>query len=137
MKGVADLVGARRRLGAAPRKASKCAAWPMTNRDRGTISSPSILHAGGVVKGRAKMRALLTGVGTRGDVQPVAALAVELRRRGHDARLCVPPNFIDWVGGLGFTATPIGIAMRQPSGGPSAPPTPEQMREMARHLVTD
>jgi vancomycin aglycone glucosyltransferase len=87
------------------------------------------------------MRVLLTGVGTRGDVQPVVALAIEVRRRGHEVRLCVPPNFIDWVGGFGFTATPIGIAMRQPSGaksgGQSAAPTPDQLRELVRHLVTD
>ncbi|XXY45059.1 glycosyltransferase [Sorangium sp. So ce269] len=86
------------------------------------------------------MRVLLTGVGTRGDVQPVVALAAEMRRRGHDVRLCVPPNFIDWVGGLGFTATPIGIAMRQPSGAAAAQastPTPEQIRALVAHLVRD
>ncbi|WP_437684262.1 glycosyltransferase [Sorangium sp. So ce131] len=86
------------------------------------------------------MRVLLTGVGTRGDVQPVVALAVEMRRRGHDVRLCVPPNFIDWAGGMGFKATPIGIAMRQPSGAAAAPasvPTPEQIRALVAHLVRD
>ncbi|WP_434044241.1 MULTISPECIES: glycosyltransferase [Sorangium] len=86
------------------------------------------------------MRVLLTGVGTRGDVQPVVALAAEMRRRGHDVRLCVPPNFIDWVSGLGFTATPIGIAMRPPSGAAAAQasaPTPEQLRALVAHLVRD
>lgn len=85
------------------------------------------------------MRVLLTAVGTRGDVQPVVALAAEVRRRGHDVRLCVPPNFIDWVGGLGFTTTPIGIAMRQPSGAAAqaAPPTPEQIRALVAHLARD
>ncbi|WP_437654529.1 glycosyltransferase [Sorangium sp. So ce1182] len=86
------------------------------------------------------MRVLLTGVGTRGDVQPVVSLAAEVRRRGHDVRLCVPPNFIDWVGGLGFTATPIGIAMRQPSGAAAAQastPTPEQIRALVAHLARD
>lgn len=86
------------------------------------------------------MRVLLTGVGTRGDVQPVVGLAVEMRRRGHDVRLCVPPNFIDWVGGLGFAATPIGIAMRAPSGADAAQasaPTPEQIRALVAHLVRD
>ena len=86
------------------------------------------------------MRVLLTGVGTRGDVQPVVALAVEVRRRGHDVRLCVPPNFIDWVVSLGFTATPIGIAMRPPSGAAAAqasPPTPEQLRALVEHLARD
>ncbi|AUX19710.1 glycosyl transferase [Sorangium cellulosum] len=86
------------------------------------------------------MRVLLTGVGTRGDVQPVVALAAEVRRRGHDVRLCVPPNFIEWVGGLGFAATPIGIAMRPPSGAAAAhasTPTPEQVRALVEHLVRD
>ncbi|WP_437733522.1 glycosyltransferase [Sorangium sp. So ce1335] len=86
------------------------------------------------------MRVLLTGVGTRGDVQPVVGLAAEMRRRGHDVRLCIPPNFIDWVGALGFEATPIGIAMRPPSGAAAAqasPPTPEQIRALVAHLVRD
>ena len=43
------------------------------------------------------MRALLSAVGTRGDVQPVVALASEVRALGHEVRLCVPPNFVDWV----------------------------------------
>ncbi|WP_437729600.1 glycosyltransferase [Sorangium sp. So ce861] len=86
------------------------------------------------------MRVLLTGVGTRGDVQPVVALAAEMRRRGHDVRLCIPPNFIDWVAGMGFTASPIGIAMRAPSGAAAAQaaiPTPEQVRALVAHLVKD
>ena len=85
------------------------------------------------------MRGLLTAVGTRGDVQPVVALAAEMRRRGHDVRLSVPPNFIDWVGGLGFPASPIGIAMRSPSGASAtqAPPTLEQIRALVEHLVRD
>lgn len=85
------------------------------------------------------MRGLLTAVGTRGDVQPVVALAAEMRRRGHDVRLSVPPNFIDWVGGLGFPASPIGIAMRPSSGAAAtqAPPTPEQIRALVEHLVRD
>ncbi|MDC3960467.1 glycosyltransferase [Polyangium jinanense] len=85
------------------------------------------------------MRVLLTSVGTRGDVQPVVALAAEMRRRGHDVRLCIPPNFIDWAGGLGFTATPIGIAMRAPSGAAAqaSPPTPEQLRALLEHLAKD
>ncbi|WP_239470664.1 glycosyltransferase [Archangium violaceum] len=87
---------------------------------------------------RTTVRVLLSGIGTRGDVQPIVALAVELRERGHDVRLCVPPNFLDWVGGFGFDATPIGIAMREPRGGSAGTvPTPEQMREMVRHLVTN
>lgn len=68
------------------------------------------------------MRILLSAVGTRGDVQPVIALASNLRALGHEARLCVPPNFVEWAAGLGFEAIPVGMEMRAPrEGGPSAP----------------
>ena len=38
------------------------------------------------------MRFLLSTFGSRGDVQPVLALAVALRALGADARVCVPPD---------------------------------------------
>jgi vancomycin aglycone glucosyltransferase len=43
------------------------------------------------------MKVLISSTGSRGDVQPILALALELRALGHDARLCVAPNFKDWV----------------------------------------
>jgi vancomycin aglycone glucosyltransferase len=70
-------------------------------------------------------RALLSSVGTRGDVQPIVALALSLRSLGHVVRLCVPPNFVEWVRGLGFEAVPVGVEMRAPGT-----ITPEQMRRM-------
>ncbi|MBV9948980.1 MAG: glycosyltransferase family 1 protein [Myxococcales bacterium] len=86
------------------------------------------------------MRALLSSVGTRGDVQPVIALAVRLRALGHDVRLCVPPNFVEWVRGLGFEATPVGVEMRYPPKrdreGPSAALTAEQI-ERSRASMPD
>jgi vancomycin aglycone glucosyltransferase len=39
------------------------------------------------------MRVLLSTIGSRGDVQPLVALALELTALGHEARLCVPPDF--------------------------------------------
>jgi len=69
---------------------------------------------------------LLSVVGTRGDVQPVMALAVEVRALGHDVRMCVPPNFLDWARALGFTATSVGVEMRAPKAGAPAPrPLPD------------
>jgi vancomycin aglycone glucosyltransferase len=70
------------------------------------------------------MRVLISSVGTRGDVQPGVALALELRELGHQVRICVPPNFTGWVADLGFDARPIGIEMRAPRPGatPAAPP---------------
>ncbi len=85
------------------------------------------------------MRFLVSGVGTRGDVQPVLALAVELRRHGGDAVLCVPPNFVDWAGALGFEATPVGVAMRVPaesSAGTAAAPPPKTS-DIAGDLIAD
>lgn len=75
------------------------------------------------------MRTLISSVGTRGDVQPVVALAQELRALGHEVRLCVPPNFTDWVSGLGFEARPIGIEMRAPRPGAAPAAIPD--------LITD
>lgn len=77
------------------------------------------------------MRVLLSVVGTRGDVQPVMALAVEIRALGHEVRLCVPPNFIEWAQGLGFSVTSVGIEMRAPRAG--APATPQPLPD----LITD
>jgi len=87
------------------------------------------------------MRMLVSSAGTRGDVQPVLALALEVRKLGHEVRLCVPPNFVDWVGGFGFEVTPMGVEMRHPRSSPaiSAPVTPrtaEQMRERMPDLIT-
>jgi len=48
------------------------------------------------------MRILLASHGTRGDVQPILALAVALRARGHVVLLTVPGNFVSWVRSYGF-----------------------------------
>lgn len=79
------------------------------------------------------MRVLLSTIGSRGDVQPLLALAVELRALGQEVRLCVPPDFREWIEGFGFAVTPIGPELR--STGKSSPaaaaaPTPEQRRQM-------
>jgi len=78
------------------------------------------------------MQALLTAVGTRGDVQPALALALELRNLGHTVRLCVSPNFVDWAKRLGFEAIPMGVEMRMPARGAGAAPalTPEELRRL-------
>jgi vancomycin aglycone glucosyltransferase len=85
------------------------------------------------------MRALLSAVGTRGDVQPLVALAVRLRELGHEARLGVPPNFVEWVRAFGFEAHPVGVEMRVPAGR-AVPLTPEELRRLRESmpdLVTD
>ncbi|ANE80811.1 hypothetical protein A7U43_17240 [Mycobacterium adipatum] len=56
------------------------------------------------------MKIVVAVHGTRGDVEPCAAVARELRTRGHDVRMAVPPNLIGFVGTVGFTdAVPYGV----------------------------
>ena len=43
------------------------------------------------------MQVLLASIGSRGDVQPIVALGLELQALGHRARLCVAPNFKEWI----------------------------------------
>ncbi len=48
------------------------------------------------------MRVLLSTIGSRGDVQPSVALASRLRALGQEIRMCVPPDFRDWIESLGI-----------------------------------
>ncbi|HEX7237634.1 MAG TPA: glycosyltransferase [Gammaproteobacteria bacterium] len=88
------------------------------------------------------MRALLAAVGTRGDVQPAVALALELRKLGHEVRLCISPNFVEWAKGLGLDARPMGVEMRAPARG-AGPPRAlsaeelRKLRESMPDLITD
>ena len=58
------------------------------------------------------MRILLSTIGTRGDVQPLVALAMALRELDQEVRLCVPPDFRQWIESYGFAVTPIGPELR-------------------------
>ena len=82
------------------------------------------------------MRVLLAAVGTRGDVQPAIALALELRKLGHAVRMCISPNFVDWAKRLGLEALPMGVEMRMPAPGAGAAPTltPEQLRRVQESM---
>src|ERR1043165_1286964 len=54
------------------------------------------------------MRAVLTNFGTSGDVQPLLALAVELRRHNHEPALALSPSFAARAEQLGLPFTRIG-----------------------------
>ena len=47
------------------------------------------------------LKFVVAGYGSRGDVEPFAAVARELRRRGHDVCLAVPPSMIGFVKSAG------------------------------------
>jgi vancomycin aglycone glucosyltransferase len=87
------------------------------------------------------MRVLFSTIGSRGDVQPVVALASHLQALGHEVRVCVPPDFREWIESLGIPVTPIGPEVRRfaasrPTGTqPQKPLTAEQRRQMAEATV--
>ncbi|MDR3573825.1 MAG: glycosyltransferase [Anaerolineaceae bacterium] len=85
------------------------------------------------------MQVLLSSIGSRGDVQPLVALALELRALGHQARLCVAPNFKEWIESYGLECTPIGPDLKKLTGGtvPGKPvlPAPEVLQQMADQMV--
>jgi len=82
------------------------------------------------------MRVLLSTIGSRGDVQPLVALALELRELGRDVCVCVPPDFRDWIEGLGIPVTTIGPELRSTGKlSPSVLPSPEQRRRMMEGTV--
>jgi vancomycin aglycone glucosyltransferase len=85
------------------------------------------------------MQILLSSIGSRGDVQPLVALAIELQVLGHKARLCVAPNFKDWIESYGLECVPIGPDLKKTTGGTvqgkPVLPSPEQLQQMADQMV--
>src|SRR6185436_13596854 len=89
------------------------------------------------------MRILLSTIGSRGDVQPLIALALELRRLGHDAPIVAPPNFREWIESFGLTCIPIGPdvhTFKMPSApatasGSGAPAKPKISKEVLQQLA--
>ncbi len=58
------------------------------------------------------LRVVLATVGSRGDVQPMLALAQALRERGHVPVVAAPVNFENWVLSMGFAFAPLGADMQ-------------------------
>ena len=56
----------------------------------------------------------MTSYGTRGDIEPCAALGRELQRRGHEVRIGVPPDLVGFVESSGLSAVPYGVDTRGP-----------------------
>jgi UDP:flavonoid glycosyltransferase YjiC (YdhE family) len=51
---------------------------------------------------------VLASYGTRGDVEPCAAVGRELLRRGHEVRIAVPPSMVGFVESVGLAAVDFG-----------------------------
>ncbi|MGE2692150.1 glycosyltransferase [Mycolicibacterium pulveris] len=54
------------------------------------------------------MKFVLAFYGTRGDVEPGIAVGRELRRRGHEVQMAVPPDLIGSAESVGLSAVPYG-----------------------------
>jgi UDP:flavonoid glycosyltransferase YjiC (YdhE family) len=62
------------------------------------------------------MRFVLADYGSRGDVEPLAALGRELLQRGHDVSMAVPPNMLGFVESAGLAAVAFGSDPPEPGG---------------------
>jgi len=87
------------------------------------------------------MRVLFLTIGSRGDVQPVVALASHPEALGHEGDACVPPDFREWVESPGIRSEPIGrevrrfAASRPTATQPQTPLPPAQRRQMMEATV--
>ena len=84
------------------------------------------------------MRVLLSTIGSRGDVQPLLALALALQAQGHQSRICAPPDFRDLVEGYEVPFTAVGPVVRHVgSGRPAAAgmPSPDAIRQLMADTI--
>ena len=82
------------------------------------------------------MRVLLSTWGSRGDIEPLAALAFRLRELGADVRVCAPPDeeFVALFARVGVTLIPLGPSTRSIAAGLKAP-SPDAAFRLAAELV--
>ncbi|WP_328456955.1 glycosyltransferase [Amycolatopsis sp. NBC_00438] len=82
------------------------------------------------------MRVLLSTYGTRGDVEPLVALAVRLQDLGVDVRMCAPPDeeFAARLAGAGIRLVPVGPPVRALMRG-STPPSAADLSRYRTELV--
>ncbi len=59
------------------------------------------------------MKFVVAAYGSRGDVEPCAAVASELVRRGHDVRMAVPPNLLGFIESAGLAGIAYGPDSRE------------------------
>jgi vancomycin aglycone glucosyltransferase len=82
------------------------------------------------------MRVLLSSWGSRGDIEPLAALALRLRELGAEVRVCAPPDeeFAELFARVGVTPIPLGPSTRSIAAGLKAPSSDAAFR-LAADLV--
>ncbi|MFF4842751.1 glycosyltransferase [Streptomyces collinus] len=80
------------------------------------------------------MRFVLSTYGSRGDVEPLVALAVRLRERGAEVRVCAPPDedFAQRLAGFGVPLVSVGPSARALT---KAAPPASSLPERAARLI--
>jgi vancomycin aglycone glucosyltransferase len=91
----------------------------------------------GVSKGSGAVRVLLSTYGSRGDVEPMAALAVQLRASGAEALVCAPPDaeFARLLDGAGVPMVAVGAAVRPLVTGAAPPPAGDLSQQAAAMIA--
>ncbi|WIX98568.1 glycosyltransferase [Amycolatopsis mongoliensis] len=82
------------------------------------------------------MRVLLSTYGTRGDIEPLVALAEQLRALGAGVRMCAPPDdeFGHRLAGAGIELVPVGPPVRALMRG-TTPPSAAELSRYRTELV--
>ena len=82
------------------------------------------------------MRVLFSGNGTRGDVEPLVALALRLRELGVQARMTAPPDYVERLAEVDVPLVQIGPAVRKEARGEGPPPGAAELAEamIAEHF---
>jgi vancomycin aglycone glucosyltransferase len=80
------------------------------------------------------VRVLLSTWGSRGDVEPIAGLAVQLQSLGAEVRMCAPPDFEELLARVGVPMVALGRSVRELVHG-EKPSTPADAPRVAAELV--
>ncbi|MBB5120240.1 glycosyl transferase [Streptomyces eurocidicus] len=83
------------------------------------------------------MRVLLSTIGSRGEAQPVLALAAQLKELGQEAVVCAPPDFQETAASLGIAYVPVGPELHTTAKSTGAVFPPEQRRQMIEGTIAD
>lgn len=103
-----------------------------------TASTPAPAETATHRKKSDRMRVLLVAYGSRGDIEPMLALAARLQESGAEVRMCAPPDFAGPAEDAGVPLTPIGRPVREMVRGAvtgTAPMPAQGLPERAARLV--
>ncbi len=83
------------------------------------------------------MRVLLSTYGSRGDVQPLVALAVQLRALGAETRVCVPPDqeFAESLARVDVPLAPAFSSVREWLKANMSKRSPEAITQLAAEMM--